>query len=306
MSESLESSSVPMPPTDVVREPTVGERLSQAREARGLSVDDVASALKLGPRQVAALEAGDWQSLPGNAFARGFVRNYARYLELEVGPLMAALDQVLKQPADTLKVDKDHPAEMPAHGGNALFHKSRHLMLWLAGIVLVVVLVGVVALIANNASSLASLGGELLAKVGVQKAAEPASTGEGATVAGTAPTQEPVLPPGTTPQQVLRPQALTPAEVGQAAVPPSAPAAIESQGLRLVLGAESLLEVRDAANKVVFFQRQVPAGAEQRFALPGPVTVTLGNAAGAHLFWKGKEVDLAPYMQGNGARLVLE
>jgi len=137
MSESLESSSVPMPPTDVVREPTVGERLSQAREARGLSVDDVASALKLGPRQVAALEAGDWQSLPGNAFARGFVRNYARYLELEVGPLMAALDQVLKQPADTLKVDKDHPAEMPAHGGNALFHKSRHLMLWLAGIVLV-------------------------------------------------------------------------------------------------------------------------------------------------------------------------
>ncbi len=306
MSESLESSSVPMPPTDVAREPTVGERLSQAREARGLSIDEVASALKLGPRQVAALEAGEWQSLPGNAFARGFVRNYARYLELDVGPLMAALDLVLKQPADTLKVDKDHPAEMPAHGGNALFHKSRRLMLWLAGAVLVVVLVGVVALIANNASSLASLGSELLARAGVQKAAEPAATGDGATVAGTAPTQEPVLPPGTTPQQVLRPQALTPAEVGQAAVPPSAPAAIESQGLRLVLGAESLLEVRDATNKVVFFQRQVPAGAEQSFALRGPVTVTLGNAAGAHLFWKGKEVDLAPYMQGNGARLVLE
>jgi cytoskeleton protein RodZ len=46
----------------------------------------VAQSLKLGPRQVAALENEDWQSLPGNTMIRGFVRNYARLLNIDVEP----------------------------------------------------------------------------------------------------------------------------------------------------------------------------------------------------------------------------
>lgn len=298
MSEPLESSSAPLQPTDVAREPTVGERLFRAREARGLSIDEVAAALKLGPRQVVALEAGEWQGLPGNTFIRGFVRNYARYLELEIEPLMAALDVVLKQPADTLKVGNAHPAEMPAHGSNALFHKSRRLVISLAGIAVVVALVAVIALVAGNASSLASLGGDWLAKVGGQKAGEPVATAEN-TAPGT-PAQEPVLPPGATPQQVLRPQALVPAEVS-----PNSPVSA-SPSLRIVLGVESLVEISDADGRVLFFQGQVPAGSAQTFPVAGPVTVVLGHAAGARIFWKGQEVDLASHRKGDGARLVLE
>ena len=40
---------------------SVGEQLSAARKARGLEVVDVAQTLKLGPRQVEALENGDWR-----------------------------------------------------------------------------------------------------------------------------------------------------------------------------------------------------------------------------------------------------
>lgn len=305
MSEPLESSSEPLQSAAAVRDLTVGERLAQAREARGLTVDDVAAVLKLGPRQVAALEAGEWQGLPGNTFVRGFVRNYARYLELDVDPLMAELDAVLKKPADTLKVGNLHPAEMPTHGGGALFHKGRRLIIWLAGIAIVAVLVGVVALVAGNASSLASFGSNLLAKVGVEKSAEPAASREPAAPVEQSPVQDPVLPPGTTPQQVLRPQALAPAELAPVS-PAPATAPVETQGLRIVLATESLLEVRDADNKVVFFQRQTPAGLEQAIAARGPLTVTLGNAVGARLFWKGKEIDLAPYTKGSSARLILE
>lgn len=298
MNEEIESVSALTALPEAAQMPAVGERLSAARKARGLSVDEVAAALKLGPRQVAALEAGDWQQLPGNTFIRGFARNYARYLDLDAAVLMAELDAVLKKPADTLKVDNVHPAAMPAHGSSALFHKSSRMMVYAIGAGLVVL----IALLVGNASSLASAGRELLAAVSGQKPAEPAVAPESAPAPATAPAQEPVLPPGTTPQQVLRPQALLPAEP----VPAQAAAVVAAPSLRIVLAKESLLEVRDAEDKVIFFQRQLPGGSTQEFSLGGPVTVTLGQAAGAHVVWKGREIDLAPYIKGNAARLVLE
>ncbi|MDR2614264.1 MAG: helix-turn-helix domain-containing protein, partial [Candidatus Accumulibacter sp.] len=71
----------------------VGQCLRLAREARGISVGDAAAALKLSPHQVVALEADDWFLFP-RTVSRGFVRNYARYLRIDVAPLMAALDRV--------------------------------------------------------------------------------------------------------------------------------------------------------------------------------------------------------------------
>jgi len=57
----------------------LGATLQRAREARGLSLDDVAQALKFTTGQIEALEAG--KDLPmAPAYATGFVRCYARYL----------------------------------------------------------------------------------------------------------------------------------------------------------------------------------------------------------------------------------
>src|SRR5690606_11494862 len=71
--------------------PTAGALLAQARHAAGLTVDGVASQLKLAPRQVVAIERDDFGSLPGRTFVRGFVRNYARLLKLDVDAVLAAL-----------------------------------------------------------------------------------------------------------------------------------------------------------------------------------------------------------------------
>ena len=73
---------------DVVSTP--GE-LRTAREAQGLSVADVAAKLRMGARQIDAMERGDWASLPGLAFVRGAVRSYGRLLEQDVGPLLASI-----------------------------------------------------------------------------------------------------------------------------------------------------------------------------------------------------------------------
>jgi cytoskeleton protein RodZ len=82
------------PPAVVAALPAVdspGTMLRKAREARGESVSDVVQVLKLSAQQVEALERDRLDTLPGLAFARGFMRNYARHLGLDPDPLIAGI-----------------------------------------------------------------------------------------------------------------------------------------------------------------------------------------------------------------------
>src|SRR5512141_3215216 len=69
----------------------VGLTLREARESQGMSVHDVAERIKFAPKQIEALEANDFGHLPEPAFLRGFVRSYARTLQLDEVALIAAL-----------------------------------------------------------------------------------------------------------------------------------------------------------------------------------------------------------------------
>ena len=65
--------------------------LAAARNAAGMTLADAARNLKLSPRQVEALESGDYARLPGPVFVRGFIRNYARLLKIDAAPLLAEI-----------------------------------------------------------------------------------------------------------------------------------------------------------------------------------------------------------------------
>ena len=67
-----------------------GELLKSERTRKNLSVQDVAFALKLSPKIISAIEAGETESLPAKTFIRGFVKSYAQYLKIDV-------DQVMRQ-----------------------------------------------------------------------------------------------------------------------------------------------------------------------------------------------------------------
>ncbi|MBA3946186.1 MAG: DUF4115 domain-containing protein [Herpetosiphonaceae bacterium] len=60
----------------------LGERLQRAREEQGLTLAEAATATRILPRYLQALEVGDYQGLPGDVYARGFIRNYAQLLHL--------------------------------------------------------------------------------------------------------------------------------------------------------------------------------------------------------------------------------
>lgn len=61
-----------------------GTQLKQARESRGMSLQQVATSTKISVGVLQALERGDFARLPGGIFSRGFVRSYA--LEVGVDP----------------------------------------------------------------------------------------------------------------------------------------------------------------------------------------------------------------------------
>jgi cytoskeletal protein RodZ len=65
----------------------VGERLKRAREARGMSLDDVATQTRIPIRHLQHIESGDWEALPATTYAIGFTRNYANAVGLD-GPAL--------------------------------------------------------------------------------------------------------------------------------------------------------------------------------------------------------------------------
>ncbi len=67
-----------------------GGALRAAREKQKLSVQDIASQLRLGVRQVEALEADRYDKLPEPSIVRGFIRNYAKLLKIDAAPIIEA------------------------------------------------------------------------------------------------------------------------------------------------------------------------------------------------------------------------
>lgn len=315
MSEQIENSSMPE-----VDEPTqtmafalsVGKQLQQAREARGLAVGDIAQALKLGPRQVEALERDEWTDLPGTTFIRGFVRNYARLVGVDPQPLMAHLGNLLEKPVDTLNVPAAAPTTMRSGS------RSRDRAVVGIGVGLVVIAVLAYFLLPSD---LAAWRADLQSLLNASPATE--ETSDAATA------QEPLFPPpeAAAPAQpapvaaapvaappVVAPPAVTPSvaaplatAASQLPVQPAQPVANNAADgqLRFHVARESWVEVRDRDDVVVFSQR-LPAGSEQQVGGKAPLSVTIGYAPGVSLMARGKVVDLAPYTRGDVARLLVE
>lgn len=62
---------------------SVGSRLREARTRKKLSVSQVEAATKIRGRYLQAIEDGDWEQLPGDVYARAFIRTYGSFLGLD-------------------------------------------------------------------------------------------------------------------------------------------------------------------------------------------------------------------------------
>ncbi|WHY02405.1 RodZ domain-containing protein [Neobacillus sp. DY30] len=60
----------------------LGNRLKEARLAKGLSLEDLQSITKIQKRYLIGIEEGNYSSMPGNFYVRAFVKQYAEALQL--------------------------------------------------------------------------------------------------------------------------------------------------------------------------------------------------------------------------------
>jgi cytoskeleton protein RodZ len=123
-----------MRPPRVRSMPALGEEFRSAREARGLSVSDVAERIHIRSVYLTAIENEDWSSIGAPVYVRGFIRTYARFLGLDAEAAVARFN-------DTLPAERPGTSHAPPVV-TAARERSGPSPWVLAGVLVAVLLVG--------------------------------------------------------------------------------------------------------------------------------------------------------------------
>lgn len=127
-----------------------GDKLKRERELRGVTLEEIAKATKIGIRALHALEDEHFEQLPGGIFNKGFVRAYAKFLGLDeeqmVADFMAAQGDRDAQKPDLMaslavKAEAQRRSEIAASGGE----NSRSTSTWVTLAILVLLTAGAAA-----------------------------------------------------------------------------------------------------------------------------------------------------------------
>jgi cytoskeleton protein RodZ len=315
---------------DVPQHGVPGKALAAQREAMGWTVEQVADQLKLAVRQVIALEAGDYASLPGPAVVRGFVRAYAKIVRLDPAPLVAMIPMESSEPTESTTVARpqkpatfNESSRFPLHGKRSSLPVG-----WIAAAVIVVVAAaaawhfGLVpigkgetpavstpaAVPANNAQPgtttepLQKPDVPLISNPGQQNpppvgdvqpangAAQPVG-GAAAPAAGAAPTAGAGTGAAAAP---------APASLQNAPAKPPVQAATETavpaNALVLNVNEDSWIDVSTAGGKKLI-SRLVKAGSTETVPVEQAVTMIVGNPKGVNATLRGAAVEL-PLLPG--------
>jgi len=272
----------------------VGAELKSAREARGLSVSEVAQQLKFAPRQLEALEQERFDLLPGGTFVRGMVRSYARLLKLPVEPLLESIAGRFAAPdANNLAARYSQPVPFSDNARRSTF-------VYLGLSLGVLALGGGVAYQwyhEHNAPKVAAAkrpAAKPTAVASVAPKAQPKTIDEAAEAQVTAK-----LAPPPPKQMVVDKPAVE--KVASTSI-----AKVATGVHRLVIRCEeeAWIEVKDA-NERMLVSSLNPKGAERVVQSRGPLTLVIGNAQHVRITHNDRPVDLAPHTKLAIARFTL-
>ncbi len=102
---------------------SLGQMLRAAREAQALSLQEVEAQTRIRAKFLQALEEGDLSVLPSVTHAKGFLRNYAQFLHLDVGEVIArfaaATGSAIAPPTNPAALSTDLPPTLPAGEASA-------------------------------------------------------------------------------------------------------------------------------------------------------------------------------------------
>lgn len=277
-----------------------GRQLAAARASCGLSTAEVARQLRLTPLQVEAMEAGDYQRLPGPVFARGFIRNYARLVKLDPGVLLASAEQQLL-PTAQAEPEFSHSVNIP-------FPTGREIKWRKYGVAAAVVLVLLVPMVILDIYREDTTG--VIVKPGPVALPPPqAVEREQVEVESALPQIAAASDAVVRPALTMNATALSKKSAAERSTLPADAAAIERKPgehlLKLTFDMQSWVEIHDRTGRRIFSQLNA-AGTDQAVSGEAPLTLVVGNARGVRLTHNSQPVDLAPYTKIDVARLTLE
>ena len=279
--------------------PSAGKMLAEARERLGLSVAEVARQLRLSLRQIEALEADDHASLPGKTFLRGFLRNYAKLLQLDPEPLLALCQpeppQVQSIAVPTSRIEFGGKRRLMSFGDHSGKPWTKYAAI--IGVAVLVLSWGMYELFQRQPSP---------RDVPVKSAAETTmvlSLPQAEAPVQTAPVTNQAAEPVPAPVPAAGPVAPATAEAPVSSAPPMAETS--GQRLQFVFDGDAWVEVKDKSGKVIFYQLK-PKGSQQSVRGNPPFYLVIGNAAHVRLTYNDKPVDLAPHIKVDVARLTIE
>ena len=119
----------------------VGARLTQLREGKNWSLDDVSARLKVSPQKLRALESGDLSLFPDRNFATGIVRSYAKIMGADPAPFTAALRHANGPVEQNLSLPASSGAGLPRGRVSVPLGSSPRRRSWLWGVAAVIVAV---------------------------------------------------------------------------------------------------------------------------------------------------------------------
>jgi cytoskeleton protein RodZ len=316
-------------PTD--QQILIGKLLRDAREAKGIAIEDMAGKLHLLTDVVRGIEQCDFEEMPSRVYVRGYVRNYARLVGLNAQEMLDKFDQAHPEDLSHLQIDKTPhlPTDSPVAS------RFAGVVTWLT--VLAIVILFVVwwygYLTREEAQEItaeqAVVTEEVIAQSPVEFVPQVESVALPAVVAE--PIEEvqavelkqdeielkvavpvevaPVQPVIELQPVIAEPMFIEPAQapvieekpVEVVEVQPQVPAIPD---VRLKLNGDCWVIVKsddDSFKLVGLFN----SGYEKIFEGNAPYTIVLGNYESAELWVRGELYDLTPHARGNVARFTL-
>lgn len=314
-----------------------GELLRRAREAQGLTLEQLASQIKVSPQKLEALEQGLYDRLGDSNFTRALAMTVCRTLRMESAEILASLPaarlHALSQEKPSINAPfRDHRS-VPA-----LFDRGHRLNLrallapkWLAPLVLLAAAAVIYTLPetiewptwpsrapeSSAEVSPASAEGEASSQPSsIQIATDGATAStasDSASAASAAVVSDPVQVEGGAAALAVGVASASAAEVTTptaaplpASTPLPAPGTVAAVApVRIVLTDNSWIEVVDASGSRLF-SRIAKGGEALELQGQAPFKVRIGNASGVQISYKGQPVSLSDITRNNTARVELK
>lgn len=300
-----------------------GARLKAGREAQNQSLEQAARHLRLDEPTLAAIEADQYPAHVPATFLRGYLRAYAKWLELPADEIVAVYNEL--HPDEATLAGLKNLLPLPEHSGA----RKGSWLWWGLAIVLVLLIALAVLLLpadwlaqlrestsspAESAQQALPLPAEATSgELKLDLATEP-DTATPADVSATGPSTNPATDPATGPSAESASGSpagtvATPVPSPAAAVAAEAPAdagllAAAGERLEFSFDEDCWIRVTDASGAVLSVGIKQKG---QRIRLSGaaPLTVVLGNPPGVQLRHNGQPVDLSTYPASRPATLTI-